>query len=82
MALLFYWYCRVTDRQRALILLGFILIYGAILWLVFYAWQEWYLTRGGATPIVPLFVIFMILLLAGPIGGIVGTPLRRILDKR
>ncbi len=81
MALLVYLYCGASDAQRIWVLLAFILLYGVTLWLVFYAWQGWHQAHGGGAPFVPLFVIFLILLLSGPVGGILGTPLRRILHK-
>ncbi len=77
MAWLTYLYVRSDDLQKIPALLGSVLLYSGIVWLVMYAWQSWYLERGANSPILPLFVIFMILLLSGPLGGILGTPLRR-----
>ena len=80
-AFLVYLYCRSTDMQRVLSMFGLVLLYAGVLWAILYAWQPWYLERGGTSPILPLFVIFLILLLSGPMLGILGTPLRRILRK-
>jgi hypothetical protein len=80
-ALLIYLYCRSADKQRVASIFALSLLYVGILSAVFYAWQPWYLERGGTSPILPLFVIFMILLLSGPMLGVLGTPIRRILRR-
>ena len=81
LAWLTYLYVRSDDIQKVPPLFGVILLYAGILWLVMFAWRGWYLERGGATPVLPLLMIFLILLLAGPIGGLLGTPFRRMLRK-
>lgn len=77
MAWFIYLYVRSDDVQKAAPLVGALLLYGGVLWLVMYAWRGWFIERGGATPVIPLLVIFLLLLASGPLGGLIGTPLRK-----
>ena len=78
MSTLTYLFVRKGDLGRVVAMLGFGLLNAAMLLVVAQAWS---LPLVHAFPLVPFLVVLTGALLVGPIAGVVGIPIRRIIQR-
>jgi hypothetical protein len=76
-----YQYVRGPDAARFGILLGVAILNVGTIFMANQVWQEWLTTSGKPSPILPLLVLIMALLLSGPIMGAVVQPIRKALGR-
>jgi hypothetical protein len=81
-AALTYAYARGADLTRVAALLGAGLTNAGLAWMAARVWQPWFHARGGLSAAWPLLAIATAILLAGPLLGLLGRPLRRALGWR
>jgi len=79
MSLLLYLYVRKGDAGRLAAMAGYCLLNTAMLLVARSIWQPWLSERGLPSPVVPLFVLLTGAVLVGPVAGLVGRPLRRVI---
>ncbi len=80
-AALTYVYARGSDLARIAVLVGIELVNVGIAWAADRVWQDWLLARGQPSPLLPLLVLLTGALLAGPLLGLLGRPLRGVLRR-
>jgi len=80
-AALTYVYARGSDLARIVVLVGIELVNVGIAWAAERVWQDWLLARGQPSPLLPLLVLLTGALLAGPLLGLLGRPLRGVLGR-
>ena len=76
-ALLIYLYVTKKTNLKILSLTGMGLLNLALIWVAHTAWLPWVSSRGTTTPVLPLTILFSGALLAGPVLGLLGIPIRR-----
>ena len=79
MSLFAYLYVRKGDLGRVVAIAGYCLLNTAMLLVARSVWQPWLSERGLPSPVVPLFVLLTGAVLVGPVAGLVGRPLRRVM---
>ncbi|MDY6877379.1 MAG: hypothetical protein SWK90_14405 [Chloroflexota bacterium] len=80
-AALTYVYARGADLARIAVLVGVELVNVGIAWAADRVWHDWLLARGQPSPLLPLLVLLTGALLAGPLLGLLGRPLRGVLRR-
>ena len=80
-AALTYVYVRGADLARIAVLVGVELVNVGIAWAADRVWHDWLLARGQPSPLLPLLVLLTGALLAGPLLGLLGRPLRGVLRR-
>jgi hypothetical protein len=77
MASLIYLYLRKGDGSRVVT----ILVFGVMNAVVFFIVSSiWNLPEGDPSPVIPFLVVLTGALLVGPIAGLVGRPVRRVIQ--
>jgi hypothetical protein len=77
MASLIYLYLRKGDGGRVVA----ILVFGTINAIVFFIVASiWDLPEGSPSPVIPFLVVLTGALLVGPIAGLVGRPVRKVIQ--
>ena len=79
MSLLCYLYVRKGDLQRLMAIGGYVLLNTALLLVAGSVWRPWLTAHGRPSPVLPLFVLLTGAVLIGPIAGLFGRPLRRVM---
>ncbi len=77
MALLTYFYVRKGDVGRVIAILGFGVMNAVVFLVIFSAWD---LPPGRPSPLIPLLVALTGALLVGPLAGLVGRPVRKVIQ--
>lgn len=80
MAAMTYIYCRRGELARILVLAGVAAMNIGSVVLANWVWAS-HLSPGGAGPLVPLLVLAVGVLAAGPVVGVLGIPIKRRLAK-
>lgn len=78
--LLVYAYCRGRERVRLATLAGIAALNIGTVMMANQVWLSHPLGRDGDTPVIPLLILLNGLLLAGPVIGLIGKPIRRRLQ--
>ena len=77
MSALTYLYVRKGDGGRVLA----ILVFGVMNAVVFFIVSSiWNLPEGNPSPVIPFLVVLTVALLAGPIAGLIGRPVRKVIQ--
>jgi hypothetical protein len=79
MSLLSYLYVHQGDALRIAAIVGYGFLNTTMLLIARSVWQPWLIARGMPSPVLPLFVVLMVAVLVGPVAGMVGRPLRRVI---
>lgn len=74
---LIYLYVRYGDLGRMVSILGFGVMNAAVFLLISTIWD---LTAGKPSPVIPFLVVLTGALLAGPVAGMIGKPVRRVIQ--
>ena len=81
-ALLTYVFVKQADfATRAAVIVGLGVLNALFIWLVNSAWQDWLVESNKASPLVPMLVLLTIVLLAGPVVGLVTRSVRPLLRR-
>lgn len=80
-AALIYAYARGASLTRIGVLVCVGLLNAGLCWMAGRVWQSWYLSRGETSAVWPLLAILTGTLLAGPVLGLIGRPLRHALGR-
>lgn len=77
MASLIYLYLRKGDGGRVVA----ILVFGVMNTIIFFIIASiWNLPEGSPSPVIPFLVLLTGVLLVGPIAGLIGRPVRRVIQ--
>jgi hypothetical protein len=77
MALLIYIFVRRNDKSRGIA----ILVFGVMNAVVFFIIASiWNLPEGDPSPVIPFLVVLTGALLVGPIAGLIGRPVRKVIQ--
>ena len=77
MASLIYLFVRKGDGGRVVAILVFGVMNAAVFFIVASIWN---LPEGSSSPVIPFLVVLTAALLVGPIAGLVGRPIRRVVQ--
>lgn len=77
MSALTYLYVRRGDAGRIVAILGYGVMNAVVLLVIAGAWD---FPAGGPSPVIPFLVVLTGALLVGPLAGLVGGPLRRVIQ--
>jgi len=77
MASLIYLYLRKGDGGRFIAILIFGVMNAAVFFVVASIWN---LPEGSPSPVIPFLIVLTGALLVGPIAGLIGEPVRRIVQ--
>jgi hypothetical protein len=81
LALLIYLYIRGSDMTRFAVLLGVAILNVGTVLMANQVWRDWLTSRNKPSPILPLLVLIMALLLSGPVMGAMVQPIRKALGR-
>ena len=77
MASMIYLFVRKGDGGRVIA----ILVYGVMNTVVFFIVSSiWNLPEGSPSPVIPFLIVLTGALLAGPIAGLIGRPVRKVIQ--
>jgi len=76
-----YLYVRRAGPVRLVIIAVIGLVEVGAAWLASQAWQDWLLSQGRPSPLLPFLVLLTGSLLAGPVLGLLAQPLRRAVRR-
>jgi hypothetical protein len=77
MSALTYLYVRRGDAGRIVAILGYGVMNAAVFLIIAGAWD---FPAGRPSPVIPFLVVLAGALLVGPLAGLVGRPLRRVIQ--
>ena len=77
MSLLTYLYVRKGDTGRMIAILGYGVMNAVVFLVIASAWD---LPPGRPSPVIPFLVVLTSALLVGPIAGLIGRPVRRVIQ--
>lgn len=80
-AVLIYVYGRGSLLTRIAVLAGVGTVNVGLTWMAGQVWGTWLASRGSPSPVAPVLLILTGLLLAGPVVGLLGRPLRRAIGR-
>jgi hypothetical protein len=80
-AALVYAYVRGTNLTRVAVLADMGFVDAGVLWMAEQVWNPWFASHGQPHSYLPLRVFLMAPLMVGPLVGLAGRPLRRVIER-